>query len=123
MQLVLASNSPRRRELLAQTGINFIAVPSLFDEGTRGLSACDTVLLFAREKAREVRSRYPDCPVLGADTVVCVGDRILGKPKDGAEAAGRTAYSRASVSSRTVPRTNFLPRPKSPFSPWAKSSS
>ncbi len=87
MQLVLASNSPRRRELLAQTGINFIAVPSLFDEGTRGLSACDTVLLFAREKAREVRSRYPDCPVLGADTVVCVGDRILGKPKDGAEAA------------------------------------
>ncbi len=87
MQLILASASPRRRELLAQITENFIVEPSLFDERAGGLSACETVLLFAREKAREVHGRFKGCAVLGADTVVCIGGEILGKPKNAPHAA------------------------------------
>ncbi|MBR7186076.1 MAG: septum formation protein Maf [Clostridia bacterium] len=82
MQLILASNSPRRRELLTQLGYQFIVEPSSFEERERGLSAHDTALFFARGKAEEVFSRFPLSAVLGADTVVTLGGEIFGKPKD-----------------------------------------
>ncbi len=88
MRLILASNSPRRRELLAQITTEFEVVPSRYDESAKGLSARATARLFAREKAREVFSRNRGAAVLGADTVVFLGDTLLGKPKD-AEDAGR----------------------------------
>ncbi len=88
MQLILASNSPRRRELLAQFHIPFEVSPSHFEERAEGLCARETVLRFAEGKAREVAGRYPGAYVLGADTVVCHRGEILGKPKD-AEDAGR----------------------------------
>ncbi len=88
MQLILASNSPRRRELLAQWNIPFETIPSHFEEVASGLSARETVLRFACGKAEEVFSRYPDRAVLGADTVVCLDGKILGKPKDRADAFG-----------------------------------
>ncbi len=84
--LVLASASPRRRELLGKLGYEFTVEPSLFEESAKGLSARDTVLTFARGKAEEVFSRFPSALVLGADTVVEADGRILGKPKDGADA-------------------------------------
>lgn len=87
MQLILASGSPRRRELLAQIRKDFTVEPSLFGEGERGLSARDTVSLFAREKAKEVHARFPAAAVLGADTVVSLDGVILGKPADKADAA------------------------------------
>ena len=80
MKIILASASPRRKELLAQI-CDFTVEPSLFEESAKGLSACDTVLAFARGKAREVASRFPRETVLGADTVVALGGEILGKPK------------------------------------------
>ena len=80
MQIILASQSPRRRELLAQI-TDFQVEPSLFEESAKGLSARDTALCFACGKAREVASRFPSAVVLGADTVVALGDEILGKPK------------------------------------------
>lgn len=79
--LILASNSPRRRELLAQI-CEFEVIPSAFEEKTEGLGARETALAFAAGKAREVLSRYPDRFVLGADTVVFSEGKILGKPKD-----------------------------------------
>lgn len=82
MQLILASNSPRRRELLAQEGVPFTVAPSYFEEVGEGLSAQETVLRFAEGKAREVFSRRPQAFVLGADTVVCLDGEILGKPKN-----------------------------------------
>lgn len=82
MQLILASGSPRRRELLAQLHIPFTVVPSRFEEAAEGLIAQETVERFAEGKAREVFSRYPEAVVLGADTVVCFGGEILGKPRD-----------------------------------------
>ena len=86
MQLILASNSPRRRELLAEYGYKFRVEPSLFEERAEGLSAYETVAYFAQSKAEEVLARISDALVLGADTVVVLDGEILGKPKDGADA-------------------------------------
>ena len=84
MKLLLASASPRRKELLSAV-CEFEIVPSRFDEAESG-SAEEVVRLNARGKAQEVLSRYPDCRVLGADTVVALDGMILGKPKDGEDA-------------------------------------
>lgn len=85
VRLILASASPRRKELLSQVVTCFDTVPSAYKEhGER--SARETARLCARGKAEDVFLKFPDCYVLGADTVVSLGDRILGKPKDAADA-------------------------------------
>lgn len=87
-ELILASNSPRRRELLAQLYPVFRICPSAFEErGRKGLSARDEALAFACGKAKEVFARCPHSYVLGADTVVALGEEILGKPKSREDAA------------------------------------
>lgn len=84
-KLILASNSPRRRELLKQV-CEFEVIPSDFEERAERLSARETALAFAKGKAKEVLSRYSSRTVLGADTVVSLHGEILGKPKDGEDA-------------------------------------
>ncbi len=87
MRFLLASNSPRRRELLAQLIRDFDTEPSRFQETGAGLSAYDAALQNACGKAEEVASRFPGCAVLGADTVVSPdGQHVLGKPNDAADA-------------------------------------
>lgn len=87
MHLILASGSPRRKELIREITADFSVEPSFFEETGEGLSARDTVLAFARGKAEEVAGRFPGALVVGADTVVCLDGEILGKPKnaDGAK--------------------------------------
>lgn len=80
MKLILASQSPRRRELLSEAGIDFTIVPSLFEEKGEGLSPKETVLQFSGGKAEEVFNRFPEAAVLGADTVVALDGEIFGKP-------------------------------------------
>lgn len=80
MKLVLASASPRRRQLLSEIAPTFSVVPSAFEE-CGGSDAKETALAFARGKAEDVFSSHPDCLVLGADTVVSLDGNILGKPK------------------------------------------
>jgi septum formation protein len=81
--LVLASASPRRRELLAQLGVPFDVVPSAVPEVPYpGETADDFAPRVAREKATEVARRWPGTVVLAADTVVAIGTAILGKPID-----------------------------------------
>ncbi len=87
-RLILASASPRRRELLKELYADFQVEPSSFEETARGLSARDTALSFAEGKAREVYARFPSAVVLGADTVVSLDGETLGKP-DSAEQAKR----------------------------------
>ncbi len=84
--LILASNSPRRRELLAQLGFSFAVEPSRFEECAAGLSARETAARFARGKAEEVLSRFPGARVLGADTVVALEGEIFGKPASSEDA-------------------------------------
>jgi len=85
--LILASASPRRRELLAQAGYRFQVVPSEVEEPTgRGSSARQTAVERARAKARAVAAKYPGHVVLAADTLVLLKGHILGKPADAADA-------------------------------------
>ena len=87
-QIVLASSSPRRRELLRQIGVAFHALPADVDESVLPAEQpADYVLRVAREKAAAVWARgNGSLPVLAADTAVVLDDCILGKPADRAEA-------------------------------------
>ena len=86
-QLVLASASPRRSEILTLAGYKFTVTPSSAAEITQGLSGEELARVNALAKAREVYARVgKDSVVIGADTVVCFGDEILGKPKDCSDA-------------------------------------
>lgn len=89
--LVLASASPRRRELLAQAGFTFEVIPADVSELRKpGEDPIRFVTRLAREKAEAVlaaRPATPDTIVLGADTIVVVNEEILGKPQDAADAA------------------------------------
>ena len=81
--LVLASQSPRRKELLSILDIPFSVVPSSIDEiPARGENPEQFVVRIAREKGMEVASRVSQSIVLSADTVVAVDDEILGKPEN-----------------------------------------
>jgi septum formation protein len=86
-QLILASQSPRRRYLLEQAGLNFSVIPSSVDEDSIQLAdPADYVKTLAKAKANEVAGRYPDSWVIGADTIVTIDQEILGKPASSAEA-------------------------------------
>lgn len=85
--LILASQSPRRRELLSLYGIPFVVEPSQADEEHVSGTGRERVVLLARAKCAEVADRHPGRMVLAADTLVCVDDAVLGKPKDEADAA------------------------------------
>ena len=84
LPLILASSSPRRRELLNQIGMAYQVIVADIDESIRpGEDAGDYVCRMAREKALEVQRRDGvTVAVLGADTAVVVNGRILGKPVD-----------------------------------------
>ncbi len=85
LRLILASASPRRRELLAQLGVAYVCDPADVDETPQANEAPgDYVRRMAQEKAAAVAARYPVSGhvVLAADTTVVVGDDVLGKPRD-----------------------------------------
>lgn len=86
-ELILASASPRRHDLLRQIGWQFQACPSSFVEATTASVPQAFVLYNALGKAREVASRFAQGVVLGADTVVVHQNKLLGKPKHQGEAA------------------------------------
>ena len=88
MNLVLASASPRRKELLGILGYSFTVVPSSIDEiPVAGETPEAFVVRAAREKGMEVATRVPQSVILSADTVVTIDGEILGKPVDEDDAA------------------------------------
>jgi septum formation protein len=92
MQLVLASSSPRRRELLALLGLSFeVCSPEFHEHPTVGLSPIEQVRHFAREKAKAVALIRPQAFVLGSDTVIDLDGQLLGKPVDLADARAMLA--------------------------------
>ncbi len=82
MQLVLASKSPRRKELLESIGLTFLTHPSDFEEKDTHLSPEELALHNAIGKAQKVAPHYRDALIIGVDTVVYLQDHFLGKPKD-----------------------------------------
>lgn len=88
MQLVLASHSPRREALLRHLVDAFTVDAVAVDEvAPRGLPVGEALEVIARKKALAASARHPDALVLGADTVVALGDELVGKARD--EAAER----------------------------------
>ena len=88
LDLILASQSPRRRRLLSKAGLPFTVHPSSVDETVEErLPPEELVTVLALRKARQVAEAYPERIVLGADTVVSLEDEILEKPADAADAA------------------------------------
>ncbi len=85
--LILASRSPRRKELLEQLGLKFdIVIDNIAEDPIRGLSAPETVQAMALQKARHVASTLSKGVVLGADTLVEYQGRTFKKPEFEAEA-------------------------------------
>jgi septum formation protein len=86
-QLILASESPRRYELLKQMGLDFEAIPSgVVEDFFNTESPREHALRLAEAKAIEIASKYPDRWVVAADTIVYINGSILGKPKSRGEA-------------------------------------
>jgi septum formation protein len=80
-KLILASKSPRRRYLLAQSGLVFSVIPSDVDETTISVSSPALYAkTLAEAKAMDVASKYPESWVIGADTIVLIDGLVLGKP-------------------------------------------
>lgn len=86
-RVVLASASPRRRDLLAAAGFAFDVDPSRIDESrAEGESPAAYAERVARDKAAEIAARHPDRVILAADTIVVVDAAVMGKPVDAADA-------------------------------------
>lgn len=86
-KIILASGSPRRKEILEQAGVTFQIIPSQKEEITSATEPQEVVEELASIKAEDVAKQAPaNTIVIGADTIVCNEGTILGKPKDEAEA-------------------------------------
>ncbi|HUU20706.1 MAG TPA: nucleoside triphosphate pyrophosphatase [Sedimentisphaerales bacterium] len=86
---ILASVSPRRKQLLAEAGYKFTVVRPDIDESAfpvEGIKACEYAKRLALAKAKDVAQKHPDSLVIGADTVVDFEEQIIGKPTDAKEA-------------------------------------
>jgi nucleoside triphosphate pyrophosphatase len=89
MNIILASASPRRRQLLSEAGYEFAIIPADIDEAAfpaEAVTAAEYAEKLALVKAKNVAERYPDTVVIGADTVVDCDGRIIGKPADARDA-------------------------------------
>jgi septum formation protein len=87
LPILLASASPRRRDLLQAAGIPFEVEAPLVDETRWPMEGAEAyVERMARAKATAAARRHPERVVLAADTIVVVGERVLGKPVDSADA-------------------------------------
>lgn len=86
MKLILASNSPRRKELLSTLPYKFEIIPSVCNEVSTSRLPKDICVELACRKAMSVYASNPDCVVIGCDTVVDLKGELMGKPKDEADA-------------------------------------
>lgn len=84
----MASQSPRRRELLEKCGISFVCIPMDIDESLEeGKSLEEKIRILSEKKAMACLAEHPDSVVIGSDTIVTVDEKILGKPENREEAA------------------------------------
>lgn len=112
--LILASGSPRRRELLARCGVVFEVHVAETEELKNGASPFDLLSENAAHKAEAVAAEFPQDTVIGADTGIVLGDQLIGKPADLEDAkrilrmlSGRTHEVCTAVSLRGADHTDF----------------
>jgi len=92
IDIILASSSPRRKDLLSGLNIRFKVIPSSVEEIViNGESPRKNVMRLALAKALDVSDQAPDVWILGADTIVVIDESILGKPADAEEAGAMLA--------------------------------
>lgn len=85
--VILASQSPRRKQLLKNLIDKFDIIPSDADETLPdGATPAECAVEIARRKVFDIKEKHPECLIIGADTMVVYEDRILGKPRDKADA-------------------------------------
>ena len=83
MKVILASASPRRKELLKKCGLAFDIIPAKGEENITKTIPVEVVMELSQQKAAEIAGmQEEDCIVIGADTIVAKGDIIMGKPRD-----------------------------------------
>jgi septum formation protein len=88
VKYILASSSPRRRELLTSIGMEFDVIPSnIPEQRQQGEAPEEYVARLSREKAEAIAAKNVDRWVIAADTTVLLGEELLEKPVDGADAA------------------------------------
>lgn len=84
--LILASKSPRRKEILTGIGINFsVETADIGDENrffVENSNIETAIIALARAKNKPISEKYPEFPVLSADTIVVIGEKVIGKPED-----------------------------------------
>ena len=104
MKLILASNSPRRKELLGKLEYAFEIIPSGVEENSAATKPTELVQELAKLKATDVYAKHPDCVVIGCDTVVDFNGEIMGKPHNHDDAlrmlhalSGRTHFVHTGV--------------------------
>ncbi|MCP4745748.1 MAG: septum formation inhibitor Maf [Desulfobacteraceae bacterium] len=86
-RLILASKSPRRRYLLRQAGLEFDVMPSSFDESSIPMEGPEQyVMTLSKAKSEHIANANRQCWVIGADTIVLINGKVLGKPRDRASA-------------------------------------
>jgi len=91
--IILASQSPRRKQLLKNLFEDFLIIPSVADETLPdGLTPSECVVEIARRKVFDVKGKHPDSLVIGADTIVVYNDKILGKPRDEEDARNMLTF-------------------------------
>ena len=88
MKFILASKSPRRKEILNKINLKFKIVPSTIDESkiSTKMNPIDYCTKLAELKAKDISNQYHDCTVIGADTIVYHKNKIMGKPLNKKEA-------------------------------------
>ena len=121
-RLVLASSSPRRRELLASLGLTFDIIKPDVDEEAFHLDhllPADVVKFLSRTKAQEVFKHHTDALVIGADTIVVLDGQVFGKPKNEADAFRMLNALQGNVHEVYSGITVFNPRESSEFPPFA----
>lgn len=85
--IVLASQSPRRKELLEKCKVSFICDPANIDETLKkDVSLLDAIQDLSLRKASAVLERHPDSLIIGSDTIVVLNDKVLGKPQNDTDA-------------------------------------
>lgn len=84
--IILASRSPRRAFLLKNVGLQFEQIPSHIEENLNGMQPEDFVIHYSQKKAEAIQKIHTDSFIIGADTIVVLNNKIIGKPKNDEDA-------------------------------------